>query len=220
MKHWICSGLLFAVCGGLQAGEPAGSGTDIAQFLKGNGDRFVSRLNEDVTGDGVPDAIIVTANDKAFKATVTVLMRLHGKPVVGTRPMEGFQGVDALTVDLSPYGPPTLKVVKGVLIVDSIVGGNTVRTAATYRYRFDADEGRMRLIGLDAERTSTTFGIRLSWNALTGTHVVRQGMREGTTVRYGRETRTTYKPGTVYMSLEPTPDELLDRALGEKAKSK
>ena len=33
--------------------------------------------------------------------------------------------------------------------------GMSVRTAATYRYRFDAEEGRMRLIGLDAEKTGT-----------------------------------------------------------------
>ena len=149
MKRWICSALLLAACGALQAADQTGSNADIAQFLKENGGRFVSRLNEDVTGEGVPDAIIVTANDKSFTATVTVFMRMR-KPVAGTKPGEDFQSADSLTVDLSPFGPPTMKVVKGVLIIDSIVGGNTVRTAATYRFRFDADEDRMRLIGLDA----------------------------------------------------------------------
>ena len=217
MKFWICSSLLLAACSGLQAAEPAGGNADIAQFVK-EGGRFVSRLNEDVTGDGVADVVIVMANDKRFEATVTVLMRLHGKPVVGTRPMEGLQGVDSLTLDLSPFGPPTLRVVKGVLIIDHLTGGNTVRTVATYRYRFDADEGRMRLIGLDAERTSTTFGAKVSWNAVTGARIFTSGMREGQTIRYGPPARTTYKLGTVYMSLEPTPDELIDRALDEKKK--
>ncbi len=219
MKWWICSSLLLAACGSLQATEPAGGNADIAQFVK-EGGRFVARLNEDVTGDGVPDTIIVMANDERFEATVTVLMRLHGKPVVGTRPMEGFQGVDSLTLELSPFGPPTVKVVNGVLIIDSLIGGNTVRTAATYRYRFDADEGRMRLIGLDAERTSTTFGAKLSWNALTGTRIFTSGMLDGQTIRYGLQSRTIYKLGTVYMSLTPTPDELIDRVLDEKKKQK
>lgn len=214
MRRGIGGLLLLAACGGLQASEPAGGNADIAAYLDGR--RFVSRLNADVTGDGVPDTVFVAADDKNFTATVTVLMRMHGKPVVGKGPMEGFQGIDSLTVDLSPFGPPTYRVAKDVLIIDSIVGGNTVRTAATYRYRFDAEEGRMRLIGLDAERTSTTFGAKVSWNALAGTHLFRRGPREGTTVRYGPESRTAYKPGTIYMSLTPRPDELIDRALGGK----
>jgi hypothetical protein len=217
MKHWIFGSLLLSACSGLQAAGPAGGNADIAQFIKDNG-RFVSRLNADVTGEGVPDAIIVLANDKTFTVTVTVLMQLNGKTADGKGTLKGFQGADSLTLELSPLGPPTCRVANGVLIIDSTVGGNTVRTAATYRYRFDADEGRMQLIGLDAERTSSTFGAKLSWNALTGTHVFRSGPREGQTIRYGPEIRTTYKLGTVYMSLEPKPDELLDRALEQKKK--
>ena len=209
--------LLAAACGIAQAAEPPGGNADIAQFIKENG-RFVSRLDADVTGDGVPDTIVVLANDKRIDATVTVLMRLHGKPLVGKGPMQGFQGVDSLTVELSPFGPPTVKVAKGVLIVESTVGGSTVSTAATYRYRFDADEGRMRLIGLDAERTSSTFVARLSWNALTGTQLFRTGDRDDKGIRYGPESKSVYKPGTVYMSLSPTPDELIDRALAERKK--
>lgn len=216
MNRWIGSALLLAACSGAQAAEPAGGNTDIAAFLDSR--RFISRLDADVTGDGVPDTVFTAARDQNFEVTVTVLMRMHGKPVTGKGTMEGLQGIDSLTLELSPLGPPALKVVKGVLIIEHLVGGSTVRTAATYRYRFDADEGRMRLIGLDAERTSTTFGVKLSWNALTGTHIVRQGMREGAAVRYGPETRSTYKPGTIYMSLTPAPDELIDRALARKKK--
>lgn len=178
--------------------------------------RLVSRLNADISGDGVPDTIFVAADDARFNVTATVLMRLHGKPVTGKGPMEGLEGIDSLQLELTPLGPPAVKVTKGVLIIESLTGGNTVRTAATYRYRFDADEGRMRLIGLDAERTSTTFGIKLSWNVLTGTHIVRRGDREGQTVRYGPEFRTTHKTGPIYMSLTPNPEELLDRALGAR----
>ena len=218
MGRWIAGLVLLAACGGLQAGEGAGGDPDIAALLDGR--RFVSRLDADVTGDGVADTIVVTAHDPRFEAIVTVLMRFNGKPVVGTGVLKGVQGIDSLTVELSPHGPPTVKVVKNVLIVESLVGGATVRTASTYRYRFDAEEGRMRLIGLDAERTSTTFGIKLSWNVLTGTLIVRRGDREGAAIRYGPETRSTDKQTPIYMSLTPNPEELLDRALNAKPKGK
>ena len=217
MRRCIGSLLLLAACGGLQVAEQANSNADIAEFVPGNR-RVVSRLNADITGDGVPDTIVVAADGDRFEATVTVLMRQHGKTLTGKGRMEGLAAIDSLQVELSPLGPPTVRVTKDVLIVESLVGGTTVRTAATYRYRFDADEGRMRLIGLDAERTSTTAGIKLSWNVLTGTHIVRRGNREGTTLRYGPESRTTNKPGAIYMSLTPNPEDLLDRALGEKKK--
>ena len=217
MKRWLVSLLLLAACGGLQAAAQASSNADIAEFVPGNR-RVVSRLNADITGDGVPDTIVVAADDDRFEATVTVLMRRHGKTLTGKGRMEGLAAIDSLQVELSPLGPPTVRVTKDVLIVESLVGGTTVRTATTYRYRFDGEEGRMRLIGLDAERTSTTAGIKLSWNVLTGAHVVRRGNREGTTIRYGAETRTTAKSTPIYMSLTPNPEELLDRVLSEKKK--
>ena len=215
MKHWICSALLLAACGGLQAAEKAGGNADIAQFIKDNG-RFVSRLNADVTGDGVADTIVVTADDKRFENKVTVMMQPRRRP--GT--VEELEAVDSLQLELTPLGPPAVKVVKGVLVIENLAGGSTVRTAATYRYRFDAEEGRMRLIGLDAERTSSTSVVKFSWNALNGARIVRSGMREGENIRYGPESKTTYKPGAVYMSLTPTPDELIDAALGAKPKGK
>ena len=215
--HKLLSALLLAVYGSLQAAEPAGANAEIAHFIKDNG-RFISRLDADVTGEGIPDAIVVLAHDHNATVTVNVLMLLNGKTADGKGTLQGIQGVDSVTLDLSPLGPPTCRVANGVLIIDSIVGGSTVRTAATYRYRFDADEGRMRLIGLDAERTSTTFGAKLSWNALTGAHVFRSGPREDQAIRYGPETRSTYKLGTIYMSLEPKPDDLIDRVLDAKKK--
>ena len=217
MKPWTGGALLLALAAGgnLQAAGPAEA--DIAKFIKDNG-RLISRLNADVTGEGVPDAIIVLAQDHNSTATVNVLFQLNGKTADGKGTLKGIQGADSVTLDNSPLGPPTARVANGVLIVENIVGGSTVRTAATYRYRFDALEGRMRLIGLDAERTSTTFGAKLSWNVVTGAHVFRSGPIEDNAKRYGPEIRTTYKPGTTYMSLEPKPDDLIDRALDAKKK--
>lgn len=205
--------LLAAACGGVQASERPVSSADIAEFVPNNR-RILSRLDADISGDGVPDTIVVAASE--FEATVTVLLQLQGKAVVGKGPMKGFQGVDSLQLELTPLGPPTVVVRKGVLIIESLTGGNTVRTAATYRYRFDADEGRMRLIGLDAERTSRTFGIKLSWNVLTGARTVRRGKPEGQAFRYGPESRTKSGSETIYMSLTPNAEELLDKAVGAR----
>ena len=152
-------------------------------------------------------------------ATVTVLMQFNGKTADGKERLKGIQAIDSMTLELSPLGPPTTRVANGVLIVEHMVGGSTVRTAATYRYRVDPLEGRMQLIGLDAERTSTTFGAKLSWNLVTGAHVFRSGPIEDNAKRYGPEVRTTYKHGgKTYMSLEPDLDKLIDRALDAKKK--
>ena len=61
MRRWICSSLLLATCGGLQAAESPSGNADIAQFVDNR--RVVSRLNADITGDGIADTIFVAADD-------------------------------------------------------------------------------------------------------------------------------------------------------------
>ena len=215
MRRWLFGSLLLVACGCLQAAESASDTDYLAKYIKENG-RLISRLNGDVTGDAFPDTILVMANDDRFEATVTVFMRFRGDPVTGK--LGDYQGADSLTVELSPYGPPTVRVIKGVLIIEHLFGGTSVRTTTTYRYRIDAMEGRMRLIGLDTERTSPTMGVKISWNVLTGTHIFQRGNRDnqGQGYLYGKETRTTDKQPPIYMSLTPNPEDLLDRALGFK----
>ena len=192
------------------AAERAQTHSDIAQFVPAK-QRVATRVDADITGDGVADTIFVTLNEADFEATVTVLMKLHGKPLSGQGRMEGFQSVDSLKLDLTPHGPPTLAVKNNVLVVESVTGGNTVRTAATYRYRFDADEGRMRLIGIDAERTASTNAIKLSWNLLTGVRIVRRGKRDPAVFIYGPETKSVQKSEKVWMSSGPSADDLIDQ---------
>jgi hypothetical protein len=93
-----------------------------------------------------------------------------------------------------------------------------VSTAATYRYRLDAEEGRMRLIGLDAERTASTLAVRLSWNVLTGTRLVRWGRRDQQAFIYDPETRSTSAPEKIYMSSTPNPEDLLDKLVRARRK--
>ena len=207
MKKLVCGVLLFAACG-VHAAERAHA--DIAQFVP-SGKRVESRLDADITGDGVADAIFVSVNRNDFEAAVTVLMRLHGKPLEGKGTMQGFQSVDSLQLDLSPHGPPKLSVKNGILLVESVIGGNTVQTSTTYRYRFDPEEGRMRLIGLDAERTASTNAIKLSWNVLTGARIVRRGKRDPAAFVYGPESKSVEKAGKIYMSSTPNPDDLIDK---------
>ena len=116
MRRWICSSLLLATCGGLQAAESPSGNADIAQFVDNR--RVVSRLNADITGDGIADTIFVAADDNRFNVTVTVLMRLHGKTLTGKGRMDGLEGIDSLQLELTPLGPPTVTIRKGVLMLE------------------------------------------------------------------------------------------------------
>lgn len=202
---------LLAACAGAPAAEEKSGNADIAPFVPDNR-RLVSRLDADISGDGVPDTIFVATGE--FEATVTVLLRLHGKTLDGKGRMSGLEGIDSLQVELTPFGPPKVSVRNGVLVIESLTGGNFVRTAAVYRYRMDGEEGRMRLIGMDVERKSSTHWARLSWNALTGARTIRQAKGDGPPLAYGPESRSTHKSEPIYMSLTPGPDPLLDSALG------
>jgi hypothetical protein len=181
--------------------------SEIADYLKADKRQQISRLDADVSGDGVPDVVLVSTPQE-FKATVTVFLRLQGKSVDGKGRMAGLQAIDSLDVEVSPYGPPTVSVRNGVLLVESLVGGTTVRTTSKYRYRLDAEEGRMRLIGLDAERAAPGGVVRMSWNLLNGARITRRNDAP--------EVKSTVKADKTYMSATPQADELLDGLVRRK----
>jgi hypothetical protein len=206
MRRGICGLLLLAACGALQAQS---GNKDIDKYLEGSNLRFISRLDADLTSDGVPDAVVVSGDDRQVKAVVTVLFRRRpGRSLTDKRQADDFEGADSVNFELSPLGPPTVKAVKGILLVEHLVGGAFVRTEATYRYRFDGEEGRMRLIGVDAKRTSSTLTVHLSYNVLTGVRIFRKDN--------GPESKKTEKPSPVWMDLTRSADDLIDEALGEK----
>jgi hypothetical protein len=217
LKSWsLAAAVLLGCLAAHAAGPAAGADGDLKQFIPA-GKRVVSRLDADFTGDGVPDTVLVSAGDN-FDVTVTALTRLQGKSVDGKGRMEGLQAIDSLDLELTPHGPPKVSVKNGVLIVESITGGNSVSTVATYRYRLDAEEGRMRLIGLDAERTSSTIAVRLSWNVLTGTRLVRWGRRDPQAFTYEPEIRSNSSPEKIHMSSTPNPEDLLDKLVRARRK--
>lgn len=213
MRHatWVLLGLL--ATGTALAAAPTDQG--IARFLP-EGMQLQGRLDADLTGDGRDDLALLAGNDDA--RALVVLARLA---VPGQADHEDFEPIDQLTLEVTPLGPGHLSVRKGVLILEDLVGGTTA-TAATYRYRFDPDEDRMRLIGLDAERYSRTNshgGTKLSWNLLNGAHVIQQshlvegGSDDDGAYRYSQPQRTVQEVVKVFMDQTPNPDDLIDNEL-------
>jgi hypothetical protein len=179
--------------------------------------QLVSRLEADLVGNGLPAIVLVASNEDHHELRVLA----RSRALEGDGLATGI--IDSLTLDSSPYGPPTVSVAKRVLVVDHATGGAN-STRATYRYRFDEDADRMRLIGLDLERhVRTVSHDTLSWNLLTGARIVRPG-RAGensasgeAAFRYGPEQDTKLAVPPVYMAQTPNPDQVLDEALGSLA---
>lgn len=214
MKRWVCGLLLVAACCGVQAKDDTDKNANITKLLKSYGSMkdMVSRLDADFNGDGVTDTAIMESREPEQAFVITVFFQLHGKALEGEGQMKGLEVIDSLQLEYGGIGAPELSVKKGVLIVKYMTGG-TQRTDTTYRYRFEPDESRMRLIGLDTERASRNFAAKLSWNLLTGVRTVKRGIPW----TYGPESKTKLKPETILMDKTPDPDELLDNALGARA---
>lgn len=171
---------------------PAGSGLE-------------ARLDADVDGDGIADVAFVGGNDEARWLVVAL-----GRD--GAAPM-AYRDLD------HPLGPASLSLKKGVLLVEDFTGGTTA-TATTYRYRWDPEARRLRLIGLDAERYSRTNqhdALKISWNLLTGDFELARSIlnqrpagRDNAAYRYTKPERTIRKSNPVYLEDTPYPDDLID----------
>lgn len=198
----------------IQGAAMAADNTDIAEFIT-DGMRVESRIDVDLTGEGLPDVVFLAAGDESRK--LVVLARYEVDAAADRKAYEGLEAIDSLDLETTPLGSATISVKKGVLKLDDLTGGTTA-TQATYRYRFDPDEDRMRLIGIDAERYSRTNShgaARLSWNLLTGAHLVQEseldasGKGDGA-YRFRPEVKSVRKTPPVYMAETPKPDELID----------
>ena len=205
--------LLLAMNAAARAAEHA----DIADYVI-DGMEVQARIDVDLTGEGLRDVAFLAGGEEGRKLVVLARYRVDAAP--GQKAYDGLEPIDSLDLESTPLGPGTLSVKKGVLILEDMTGGTTA-TAATYRYRFDANEDRMRLIGLDAERYSRTNShgtIKLSWNLLSGAHIVQEGQldesgKDDGAYRFKPEQKTVHKSEPVYMSETPKPDDLLDAEL-------
>ncbi|GAB3385776.1 hypothetical protein [Lysobacter fragariae] len=192
----------------------AGNNADIAEFVP-DGMAVESRLDADLTGDGRPEAIFIATGEETRVCTVLGRFQVDAAP--GQKAYEVLSPIDSLALELSPLGSGSLSAKKGVLMLEDLTGGTTA-TQTTYRFRFDASEDRMRLIGLDTERYSRTNShgsIKLSWNLLNGAHIVQQGDLDESgqgdgAYRYRPEQKTVHKSEKVFMSDTPNPDDLID----------
>ncbi len=215
MRRWIAV-LLLAGCGATYAQDGNVLDANITKFLQEDGllTDVVMRVDGDLTGDGVLDTVIGRSDDHQQAYEFTVLYQLHGKALQGDGLMQGLDSIDGLQLQYGGMGLPELSIKNKVLVVKHMVGGSQERTETTYRYRFDGDESRMRLIGMDVERGSNSGAAKLSWNVLTGART----LRTGTVGRYGPEIRMKVKPEMIHMDKTPDAEELLEAVLADSNK--
>lgn len=203
-----------AMAGPVSAKDPASPGQpefwipsdqDLLADLP-EGARLETRRNGDINGDGIPDVAFVGGNDDA--RWLVVKIGYKDELDWGFEPASVNKGLDPY-----PLGAASLSVKKNVLLVGDLTGGTTA-TMATYRYRWDPNVKRMRLIGLDAttySRTNNHDSIETSWNLLTGAHKVVRGILnkdpegdDDAAYRLTKPDNTVRKTAPVYM--EDTPD--------------
>ena len=139
---------------------PSAMGDTEVHRLIAPGEEIEARVDGDLNGDGIIDTALVLAKDD--DRAVRVFFRAE-------------RGIDHVlagkfSLPAAPLGAADLSVDKGVLVIRDLTGGTTA-TSAIYRFRSEATEPKMRLIGLDATFYSRTFahdGAEMSWNLLTG----------------------------------------------------
>jgi hypothetical protein len=199
--------LLASASGMVSAGDrpqhPAMTAEDLAPYMP-DGARIETRLDADLTGDGVRDLAFVAANDD-----VRVLKVMLG---YADEFSMGFDPADEMRMGDSPLGPASLSVKKGVLIVEDLDGGTTA-IQSLYRFRFDPKKTKMRLIGDDVSlysRTNAHGMTRISTNRITGVQIVKRS--EPGTDGYvdAPEEKKSVPKTPIWMEDAPTPAKTLD----------
>ena len=176
------------------------------------GGEVETRLDADFNGDGHVDSAAVMRDEEHEVRSLQVAIGYVDEGGMGHDPIDG--------VALEPYAlaPASLSVRRNVLIVEELTGGTTA-ISSTYRYRYDPDEHRMRLIGDDVtlySRTNNHGSLEISTNRLTGQRIRREmklneDPAEGDDAAYlpQPEVRETVDRTPIYMAESPTPAETL-----------
>lgn len=178
------------------------------------GEEIEGRADGDLNGDGDTDTVFVVASPD--ERHLYVVLSYRSEVDIGHQPGGDFKlAPDAL-------GAAELSIAKGVLTVKDLTGGTTA-LSATYRYRADKLQPKMRLIGLDATVYSRTYahdGDEMSWNLLTGDiatsllKVTGEGEDRSYDTLYTRKFKRPSKP----IFMEDTPDPELELVGVTKAK--
>ncbi len=175
---------------------------DLVSYMP-DGATIETRLDQDVTGDGLRDLVFVARNDET---RVLKVMVAHADEF-----NMGYEPVGEMRMGDSPLGDASLSVKKGVLIVEDLDGGTTA-IQSLYRFRFDAKENRMRLIGDDVSlysRTNAHDSTAISTNRLTGLQIVKRSVvgNDGYTDQPEQKKQVSTAP--VWMEDAPSPAKTL-----------
>ena len=205
---------LLLVSGAAQAMQrpdiPPMSDEELRANLKG-GEEIEGRVDGDMNGDGDIDTAWIVRGEDSRSLYVSFAARgeydLYHEPA------------GRLDLDAYPLGPADMTVGKGVLVVKDLTGGTTA-VSATYRFRGEKAQPRMRLIGLDATLYSRTYahdGAEMSWNLLSrdvhATKMKLVGSGESATYDKSALKRFRRPVETVYMESTPNAEETLDMAM-------
>ncbi len=149
--------------------HPPMTAEQLAPYLP-DGANIETRLDADLTGDGIRDLAVVAANDDA--RVLKVMIGYVDEFSLGLDP------VGEMRMGSAPLGAASLTVKKGVLIVEDLDGGTTA-IQSLYRFRFDPKQTKMRLIGDDVtlySRTNAHDSRSISTNRLNGMQIVKRSV--------------------------------------------
>lgn len=192
-----------SACAAGRMQPPRLSDEALASYMP-DGARLETRLDADVTGDGLRDVVFVARNDDVRTLKVMAAYSVETDM--------GYDPVGELKMDISPLGDASLSEKKGVLIVEDLTGGTTA-IQSLYRFRFDPVPKRMRLIGDDVtlySRTNQHDSTEISTNRLTGLQLVTRSVlgKDGTyTDQPAQKRKVPTKP--LYMEQAPAPEDTL-----------
>ena len=182
--------------------HPPMTAEQLAPYLP-DGANIETRLDADLTGDGLRDLAVVAANDE-----VRVLKVMIG---YADDTSMGFDPAGEMKMGGSPLGTASLRVKKGVLLVEDLDGGTTA-IQSLYRFRFDPKQTKMRLIGDDVtlySRTNAHDSTSISTNRLTGMQIVKRSVvgEDGYTDQPEQKKKVGTAP--IWMDDAPLPEDTL-----------
>lgn len=187
-----------------------------------NGAQLETKVDGDLNGDGQADVAFLwrsgegAAEERGLKVVLAYRSEVDA----------GWQPLGEVKLDPLPLGAGSLSIRKGVLAFDDLTGGTTA-TASTRRYRYDAGQDRMRLIGIDAERYSRTNShgtIKVSWNLLDGKQIIQRGEPNtgggDEAIVYGRPEHAVHTSSPIWIEESLDPDSVIDEQIAAESEDR
>lgn len=225
MRRYLGPVVLMAWALPALAGRAPAPAAEVLNLLP-DGARIETRVDGDLNGDGDADTAVLWRSDAHGKE--------RGLSVIVADEYEaklGWSSIGGVKLDPSPVRRGSLSISKGVLVFkdstkDPMTYDDTTVTASTRRYRHDAGQGKMRLIGIDAQRnrpTNASDTAKISWNLLNGVFILERGMpnAKGGAVVYAKPERSVRKlPKPVWLEETLDPDMLIDAEVSPDAEDR